>query len=527
MISRVLNCILFLSIISLSKGVASDQEPYTSFYVPNKYVQENGFLKEHQNLMHPPQFAKIKEKLPRPEWDARPDVISSYWKAWEMGFSNIKAATPQNGFISPYIDPVFNGNIFMWDCSFMTMFGKYGAHAFHFQGTLDNFYCKQLPDGFICREIYGTSGKNCFEKYDPSSTGPNIMPWAEWEYYLNFNDRKRLEKVFPPLLAYYHWMNLNRTWQDGSYYLSGWGCGMDNQPRLRGNYHREFSHGHMSWIDANMQQILSGKILVSMARELGREADVKDIQKEVDFLSRFVNEKMWNSDKKCYADRFRDGSISGVQTIGAYWALLADVIPADRIKSFVSHLENPTKFKRPHRVPTLSADDPAYVKNGGGYWCGAVWAPTNYMVLRGLSRIGEDKIAFDIGLNHLNNVTQVFQETGTFFENYDPEITKGRCRPGMVGWTGLVPIAVLFEYVFGLRADVPHNTLIWDIRLTDSFGVKQYPFGKDGLLDLYCASRPNGLQKPEITVKSNRDFTLKVIWGGGSEEIAVKAETDE
>ena len=91
------------------------------------------------------------------------------------------------------------------------MFGRYGSRAFNFQGTLDNFYRKQLPDGFICREIYGGTGQDCFERVDPSSTGPNIMPWVEWEYFLNFNDTTRLRKVFSPLLAYYKWFELNRT----------------------------------------------------------------------------------------------------------------------------------------------------------------------------------------------------------------------------------------------------------------------------------------------------------------------------
>ena len=36
---------------------------------------------------------------------------------------------------------------------FMTLFGRYGERAFTFMRTLDNFYAKQHPDGFICREI--------------------------------------------------------------------------------------------------------------------------------------------------------------------------------------------------------------------------------------------------------------------------------------------------------------------------------------------------------------------------------------
>ena len=50
--------------------------------------------------------------------------------------------------MSNYIDTAYNGNIFMWDSAFITLFGQYGRKAFDFMGTLDNFYAKQHVDGF-------------------------------------------------------------------------------------------------------------------------------------------------------------------------------------------------------------------------------------------------------------------------------------------------------------------------------------------------------------------------------------------
>ncbi len=48
-----------------------------------------------------------------------------------------------------------------------------------------------------------------------------------------------------------------------------------------------------------------------------------------------------------------DGLARTVKTIGAYWALLAEAVPKDRIDRFISHLENPQEFNTPHRVPAL------------------------------------------------------------------------------------------------------------------------------------------------------------------------------
>ena len=48
------------------------------------------------------------------------------------------------------------------------------------------------------------------------------------------------------------------------------------------------------WKAWELQQIMSGRILLNMAKELGRETDLDDLQEEVDYLTQFVNDKMWN-----------------------------------------------------------------------------------------------------------------------------------------------------------------------------------------------------------------------------------------
>ena len=128
----------------------------------------------------------------------------------------------------------------------------------------------------------------------------------------------------------------------------------------------------------------------------------------------------------------------------------------------VAHLENEREFNRPHRIPSVSADDPHYDENGD-YWNGSVWAPTNYMVLKGLAKNGYQKLAYEIGLNHLENVTRVFQKTGTLWKNDSPEHDAHGCPAvtDFVGWIGLVPIAVLFEYVLGIRCDAERDRIVW------------------------------------------------------------------
>jgi len=496
--------------------------------VKNILVKRNRFVRKELESEALPLYSEIKNELPQPFWEGHQDVLECYWKTWEIAFSNLKKPKQNSGFITNFIDTAFNKHLFMWDSAFIVMFGRYSSRVFNFQKTLDNFYAHQHSDGYICREIREKDGAERFMKFDVNSTGPNILPWAEWEYFLNSGDVERLAEVFYPLLAFYQWFRTYRSWQNGTYFSSGLGCGMDNQPRLPNRKDNPFglwwswSHGHMSWIDTTLQQILSGSILIKMANVLDKQKSVKDIETEIKELSNYVNKKMWNEASSFYYDRFKDGRLTNVKTIGAYWALLADIVPKERISAFIDHLRNPNEFNRPHRIPTLSADHKSYQPKGA-YWLGSVWAPTNYMVLRGLNLIGENDLAYEIAMNHLDNVVHVYKNTQTVWENYAPESKApgSLAKKDFVGWTGLVPISVLFENIFGIHPNVPKNQIIWDVRLLERHGIKKYPFGRENLLDLECGARKDPFEEVQINATSTMPVSLLVRWTGGKKEINI------
>lgn len=488
-------------------------------HVPNPIVEGNTFIKLKSEDISLPNFSEIKSKLPVPVWNKHNEYIDCYWKTWEIAFSNLGQPKKGTKFVSNFIDTAFNGCIFMWDSVFILMFGKYASSIFNFQKTLDNFYSHQHEDGFISKEIRESDSLEMFDRFDYSSTGPNIMPWSEWEYFQITHDKERLEKVFPVLLAYNRWYQKHRTWQDGSYWSSGWGCGMDNQPRIANDYQIEFDHGHISWIDITLQQIFSDKILVKMANVLGQKSKVEKEEDEIKHLTQMVNEKMWDDKSAFYYDKDRNGNIGNVKTIGAYWALLADCLPEDKKDRFIDHLRNEKEFNRPHRVPTLSADHPLYDEKGN-YWLGSIWAPTNYMVLKGLSECCESDLAFDIAKSHVDNVVKVFMDTGTLWENYAPEAAErgSQSKSDFVGWTGLSSISVLFEYVFGIKSDYSNNHIEWDVRQLEEHGIKQYPFGEI-TVDLLCKERISSDEEPSIEIIADEKVKVLVKWNGLEKEI--------
>ena len=497
---------------------------YLDVFMDNAATAENVFLNRPPDQTPPPVFDAARSRLPHPFWDGHDAEIACYWKVWELAFRNLRQPTEHNGFITPYIDTAFNDCLFLWDSVFILMFARYGARAFHFQQTLDNLYHSQLPDGFITREIQQWDGQIRFHRHDPDSTGPNVLAWSEWEYFLNSGDQRRLAAVFPVLLGFHRWMRTFRTWQDGSYWSCGLACGMDNQPRTPPGCDPFVEHGHMTWIDATAQAALNARLLVQMADVLGRSADVADLRAEWPRLARYINDHLWDAGRGCYCDRLRDGALSTVPSIAAFWTLLAGIVPAERIDALLAHLDDPMEFNRPHRVPSMGASHPAY-DPAGGYWKGGVWPPTNYMVLRGLTECGRDALAFEIASNHLRHVTETFAATGTVWENYAPESSApgNPAKGDFVGWGGVGPVAVLFEYLFGLRPDVPRSRLVLDVRLAGRYGVNHYPFGVGGLLDLTVAARRGAADEPAVTVRSNVALTIDLRWSGGRREIAVAA----
>jgi hypothetical protein len=102
-----------------------------------------------------------------------------------------------------------------------------------------------------------------------------------------------------------------------------------------------------------------------MAERVGRAGEVGDLRTELEHLTSYINAYMWDERSRFYGDRLRDGSVNPVKTIGAYWTLLAGLVPDERLAGFVGHLEERAEFNRPHRVPSLAADHPDHQVDGG------------------------------------------------------------------------------------------------------------------------------------------------------------------
>ncbi len=495
-----------------------------------------------------PRFAEMRDRLPSPVFGERPEWVSMYWKSWELAFKNFHEPAPGSSYVSQFIDAAFNQNIFLWDTCFMTMFCNCAHPLVPGIASLDNFYARQHEDGEICREIDRGTGNDYVEWVNreggqlfsrwgwtgvrnepviyqgrPAPQPPPdltldalnhpILAWAELESYHITGDRERLGRVYEPLVRYYRALQKYLR-QGNGLYMTDW-ASMDNSPR------NAFLKGGGCAIDTSSQMALFGRNLATIAESLGKAPEAAGFAREADELGAAINALMWDPARRFYFDLTLEGKRAPVKTIAGFWPLLAGVASAAQADDLVMELENPATFNRLHRAPTLAADQAGY-DPAGGYWRGAVWAPTTTMVIRGLEHYGRGALGREIALNHLAAMGEVFQKTGTVWENYAPDApAPGRpAKSDFVGWSGIGPILYLLEFAIGLKPDAASNTLVWEVASAKPLGVERFRFNGHVVS---LKAEPAGGDRPslKLSVASDGPFKLLVRHAGQEENYSV------
>jgi len=519
--------------------------PYGTFAQKDS-LQGCFFSIKNYNPKPLPNFNEARNWLPFPIYDENPLWVETYWKAWEMAFKNFQEPAEGSGFVSQFLDPAFNANIFLWDGAFITMFLNVAHPLVPGISSLDNFYVKQHSTGEICREINRSTGidfefwRNTenqplfsrwgFDEYfnqyrsdvvykgrEVPSPNPEltldainhpILAWAELESYKWTGDKDRLALVRIPLIKYYEALK-KYIRQGNGLYITDW-ASMDNSPRniclARGG----------TGIDISSEMVLFARNLSELSGILGYKEDEEKFNNEADNLVALINSKMWDNEKKFYFDLTIDEEFCHHKTIAAFWTLISRTATSERAKILAEQLKNPNTFGRLHPVPTLAADEKEYFPNGG-YWSGGVWVMTNTMVIKGLESYGYNELAESIALKHLDATSQVFKETGTFWENYAADtIEEGINTNGaavvkdIVGWGALAPVLFFIEYGIGLKPNAPQNELVWKLSSEKKIGCKRFRFNNH-IVDLYA--QPDG-KRIRIKVRSDDSFKLTLIKDG-------------
>lgn len=479
--------------------------------------------------------------LPAPVFTENPGYTELHDAAWAFARKKIAAGNPARGFSPAYMDEGFNNHIYQWDTCFMMFFGMYGSDSFPALASIDNFYRSQHPNGYICRVRNEDTGGD----YPPTLKDPHVNPplfaWVEYTYWRQSGDDTRLLPALVHNHRYYRWLKHNIRTADGFYFTSNLGSGMDNSPR----------EGKVAgWVDLTAQMALFARAMQLLAEAAGMDSVARQYAEEYRQLAALINGRMWDEKTGFYRDWTKTGTLHDRKTIAGYWPLVAGIADSARASALIRHLEDPREFGTAHLFPTLSKDEPEYDPKGY-YWRGAVWAPTTFMVIKGLETAGHADFATRASRNHLDNMLAVFrifkpdrtrlpyghpnipfpaQLDGTrqIWECYSPEKMEPATRwdnhflvrPEFVGWSGVGPITLFYENVIGIRPDVPGMTIRWRVSSEQRHGIRNLPFGQSRI-DLMMTAIRNG--RPHFSVTSPVAFTLQTVYNGREKKIAIRA----
>lgn len=401
-------------------------------------------------------------------WDV-PKALQDemYKKAMQIAGKNIQGGPNDPVYKKPYLDAAFNGNIFVWDTCFMACYAKYHPDKLPVANALDNFYGRQEPDGYICRE-YTKQGKPMWPKNHPVSVNPPLFAFAELEIYRRSKDAGRLKTVYPHLQKFFQYMVKTYRMDDHLFFSDALGSGMDNIPRYpdgwkddgKGiqvkNLHPEifvYDGLNPAWnwqgrsVDMTAQMALFADNLIEIAGLTGRQKDIPAYQKFHTETRQALNTHCWNEQDGFYYDLGYGKQIKR-KHIGMFWVMIGGVVPPERVDRLIKTLTDPKKFWRKFPVASYPADQKEFEPTGG-YWLGAIWTPTNYMVIKGLQKVGKHQLAKQLARQYYWSVAQVYLNTKTFWENYAPDsLIPGKpAKDNFCGWTAVVPITLFHEFI--------------------------------------------------------------------------------
>jgi hypothetical protein len=72
--------------------------------------------------------------------------------------------------------------------------------------------------------------------------------------------------------------------------------------------------------------------------------------------------------------------------------------------------------------------------------------------------------------------------------------------------------------VFGIHPNAREERIVWDVRLLEEHGVKNYPLG-DLSVDLICQERENESDEPTVTAICEKPIEIEVRFGNKSKII--------
>src|SRR3989344_7956092 len=332
--------------------------------------------------------------------------------------------------------------------------------------------------------------KPSLRPYTSALTQPPILGVAIEHIFEKDPDKEFLKEVVPKVARHYKWLLENRD-PDNDHLVSIISpneSGMDELPVFQivsGFHGRNLIQLHYAFRKPdllnqihnfnskkilekdyfNVEEVLFNTVLIENARSLSRLFKVLRNKPESDFFKEAADKCQEALEKKCwdeedsifYSIYSKEEKKAKIKTAASLIPLFLEKLPREKVVLLLSkHLLNPEEFWTNYPIPTVSRDDihysplefPEYKHSLQGkivnkiylafyselkmLWRGPTWIATNWFIVIGLRKHGQDKVADQI----VEKMVEMIEKWG-FREYYNPETGQGYRRQNF-GWSTLI-----------------------------------------------------------------------------------------
>ncbi len=320
-------------------------------------------------------------------------------------------------------------SIWSWDHCFNALSIAYADQ----QKALDQFFItfwKQNPSGVLL-DMFNPGMETVW-----GVTKPPIHGWCFSKLMDRFDlDKETLETAYGFLEKWTNWW-MNYRDEDGDgipAYPQGCDSGWDNATIF------DTVGRFVESADLSSFLVLQMRCLSRIAGKLGDEAGQQEwLKKSDELLSRMI-EHCWNGKEFVPKINGKHTPIENTGCLLNYMPIvLGELLPKDIADITVENM-----LKNNLTENGLATEAPGSdMYESDGYWRGPIWAPSTYLIVDGLNRMGRKKEAKEIAKRFVNMCA--FKAKGNY-ENFDALTGEGLRAPGYT-WTASVYMCLLWEY---------------------------------------------------------------------------------
>jgi neutral trehalase len=441
------------------------------------------------------------------------DFVDIYDKTWNwLADYWIDPKTGENSPDGYLIHPDHGDFILdQFEAIFSSFFLVYSNRNYAANKNIDYFYERQEENGAIRWKYDAKKDTPILDRSNPEGVGLPLFAWAEFNLYHKSANKRRIKEVMPILQKYMDWIDRTFKQENGLYAVPAAASTMFNSPRKNSYYPVDFNSA-VAINAAHMSAL--GDIL--------NDKDLSFQYKKMYFsLKTRINSLMWDNNTGFYHDLDKSEQRLPQKTIAGFWPLLAELPNADKADQLIAHLSNPKTFGTDHPFPTLSVDSPDFKEKGEGF-CGSVYPPFDFMIIKGLEKYQRFDLARECAIRHLYYILEALSPAdektkGDLYEAYLPckegpaqlshknDYPRKRCMQ----YIGLSTIALMIENVIGLNISLPRKTVDWIIPNLEIMGIEKLSL-KRNLITILSNKSNRGW---EIQMESEKlyYFTINIL----------------